>query len=169
MDTWQTYDDTVKGTLLGLLDEYVQNTHHLVYLNEMYNTNHYIHSNLTKEQKDLVALNDKARSNVYKAKQRYMGTVYGMYANRFWSSMIRASLFLGTLALLVYVVTREGILSQTTAIWLFGLVGVLALGWMALLVKDMQYRRKDDWNKYYFGTMQLRKSGSCPTARASSS
>lgn len=162
MTDWQAYDSQITTKVKELVDSYVQSTHYLVYLNEIYNTNQYINNNLSKEDDKLNTLSDKARNNVYKAKQRYLSKVYNTHAAKFRSGVLRTSLFMSLFVLTIIAFAILGYMNQNMASVIVVILVLFYLLWLWLLIKDMRHRRKNDWNKYYFGTMDTKKRGSCP-------
>lgn len=162
MNDWRDYDNSIVDKLKGLIDSYVQSTHYLVYLNEIYNTNSYIHANLSEEQSKLDTLHDKARNNVYKAKHRYLTKTYNMHANQFRTRLVHITLFMILFVLLIVALYYQDVVGEITTAISIGLILIVYVIWLWLIVKENNHRRKTDWNKYNFGTMTTRKRGSCP-------
>lgn len=139
--TEDTYDKTAS---------FQTTTDMLAQMNEAYNANRYIRSNLTAEHRRVARLDAEARKEMWKVRQRFLGTRYHTSYVRFKERVVLASMALTVVLMLLAALWRQG----TLWTWLFVvLVGLLVLAFAVLLIARLRrngMRRKMHWNQYYW-------------------
>lgn len=161
-DRVQTLDTTSKLTTFGgvqraqtddtsgKMASFQNMTDVLAQMNEAYNANTYIASNLSRERRRVQHLDNELRKEMWKARQRALGTQYRIEHQRFRLRVIMGTAVVTVLVLLLAAVWRQGRLWT----WLFfTLAAALLLVWgvgLALYMRRNAMRRRLHWNQYYW-------------------
>lgn len=135
------------------LSEYNEDTGFMIILNDLANVNKFANATVDSEMQRLQRLRTRATSDLMKSKSEYMQLTYAIDYQKFQISFIQVTFFfLILLSVALYYVQK-----QTEPNWyVFGTVAatlaVLYIFIIVIIFKNMQSRRKHDWNKYYFWT-----------------
>jgi hypothetical protein len=143
--------------------QYMKETGDMKMLNNLANVSAYVSGSVVKEYDRLSYLRERSFSNVHKMRQHYMLKQYDVYYTRFQSGVIQFSLFVACVCgfILMYTLKEENPMSNTVAFSIIASMVAFYLLVLIVFIKDMLTRRKDDWNKFYFASMDSDKSGSC--------
>jgi len=138
---------------------YMNDTEQYKVVNNLANVTNYVAESVDKEFGRLSTLRDKTFSNVHKMRQHYMLKKYDISYNQFVSGIVQFTLFTIVLCGLIYAYAIKPEPPITTTVAWGVIAGILTiyLFIVILFVKQSMMRRKDDWNKYYFGTMDQNK------------
>jgi hypothetical protein len=141
--------------------QYMKETQDMKMLNNLSNVSSYVSTSVTKEYDRLSSLKNKSFSNVHKMRQHYMLKQYDVNYNRFLSGVLQFTLFVSALCgfILLYMFHPVNPLSSNVGLGVIGSILVFYLVVLFFFIKDMQNRRKDDWNKFYFANMDNDKDG----------
>ena len=144
------------------IQKYLDETNKLIMMNDVLISNEYLNDTMTTEYNRVAKLSDRTRNTIYKTRASYMQKKYSIAYNNFVSGILQFTLFVFILCAICYAVWQQGVDEQLVAFWraplLLGGVAmilvVLYLFIVILLYKQYQTRRKDDWDKYYFSSME---------------
>ena len=160
-----TFDDVDKmeAYLKNRFQDYQQQTTNLVALNNLKNANNALYDNMSGEYNRTVNLREKSSSAVQKMRQAHIVKKYAIGSMFFWGNMIQFSMgFLIACAILVVMVFDPKIdLNKWVAIIASSILFLFWIVIFVLMVKENSMRRKDDWNKFYFPTKNIKDALSC--------
>lgn len=133
------------------INEYLDDTENIILLNDLANVNTFANSTVDKELQRLTDLRTRTGSDLIKSKTNHLSKRYTIDYNTFIISMVQFSFaMLLLLALVIYAFRIRNMFSLKVFYVLTGiLVSIYAVA-LVLMIKDIQYRRKDDWQKFYF-------------------
>ena len=131
--------------------QYLDDTGSVILMNDLANANKFSNLTVSNETKRLSRLREKSASDLVKSRSSYLSKQYTISYNRFLTSIVQLSFALVLIiAICVYCIIPTQILNLWTFGWIVGIVVALYIIVLILMIKSMQARRKDDWNKYYF-------------------
>ena len=145
------------------ISSYLDETNKLIMMNDVISSNEYLSTTMDNEFQRVSKLTDRTRNTIYKTRASYMQKKYSISYNNFVSGILQFTLFVFILIALCFAAWKQGVLEGgSTEIWrspiVLGAAGlilmVLYLFIVILLYKNYQTRRKDDWDKFYFSSME---------------
>jgi len=145
---------SLEQSFADLQQVYKDQTNQMAIVNDLANTSSYVTSTVDKEYDRLSSLKEKTYSSVHKMRQSYMLKKYDIAYNQFVSGIVQFTLFTTVVCTLIYTYKLTGGISDMVAYGVIGLIAVLYLIIVLVFVKQSLIRRKDDWNKFYFGSMK---------------
>jgi hypothetical protein len=155
----------IEGHFMQNVTDYIKQSQMLTSMNDLVNINSFVQDNMDKEYLRSNQLRNNTFNNVHKTRQYYMLRKYDIEYNKFLTKIIMFSFFVAIVCALIWCTTLDADikLNAKLAIAVISLVLAVYLLILVLLIKDMMLRRKDDWNKYYYGPSMNANgaSGSC--------
>lgn len=153
----------IEHVFIGKVQGYENDTLKQILYNDLANTNTFIENNVDREFNKLSSMRDKTYNAVYKTKQMYMLKKYEIAYNNFAKNVIQFSMFVAVVCALIMAAHYDPKVELNKKLAIAGVCIVLAVYLLILLlfVRKMMLRRKDDWNKFYFSSMDSKGSGSC--------
>lgn len=152
-----TYDqlNTIENKFLENAAKYVDTTKELVVLNDLVNVNRYMNTSMQDEVKRTKNLRDQTFNNVYRTKQSYLMKRYDIAYNSFVTHVIQFTLFVFILCGSLYATTLDPrfLFNKVVVSWIIGITVILYLAIILLLFRSVTQRRRDDFSKFYFGSM----------------
>ena len=150
----------IEQIFVSKIQDYQDDTVKQVLYNDLANTNKFITDNVDREHNKLNSMRDKTYNAVYKTKQMYMLKKYEVAYNNFSKNVIQFTIFVVIICSLIMGASYDPNISlnQTFAIAVVSVILAIYLLIMALFVRKTMLRRKDDWNKFYFSSMNSNKS-----------
>lgn len=147
------------------IQKYLNETNNIIMMNDVVTSNEYLNTTMDTEFQRVAQLTDKTRNTIYKTRSSYMLKKYQIAYNKFISGILQFTLFVAILLIACLAAWRQGLEipeNAKKALWqsptlLISCASVLVVFYLfivILLFKKYQSRRKDDWDKYYFSTME---------------
>lgn len=140
----------------------------LAQMNEAYNANRYIYNAVEGEKARLQRLDKQAKRDLQNAQQSYMMTQYGIRYRGFATGVMMFTTVATLLVLAPVSLWRAGVLSDTVAALVAGVLLFLYACVMVLLFRDVALRRSTNWDQYYWrsarssaGTADWGSSSAC--------
>lgn len=140
------------------LNRYEGETGVFLITSDLANNNDYISETLKTEQDRISNVQSKTVNNVYKSQQKYFQKKYVIEYNRFVSSVFK---YLILLCIIISIVTSyflKGVINKFVFTFTILILVIFTFLTIALYVKNLHTRRSDDWNKYYFQSMDSQSS-----------
>lgn len=134
---------------------YTTQTHEMELVNKLANVSDFMDASVSSEYSRVNKLRDRTYSNVHKMRHHFMMSKYDINYNRFVSGIFQFTLFTTIIGVSIFMMTmrQEDPMSMKTAGWVIGSIFILYILILIVFVKHSFKRRKDDWDKYYFGNM----------------
>ena len=152
-----SYDqlNAIENKFLENAASYVDSTKELVVINDLVNVNRYMNNSMQSEVKRTQNLRDQTFNNVYRTKQSYLMKWYDIEYNSFVTHIIQFTLFIFILCGSLYATTLDPrfLFNKVIVFWIIGIAVLIYLLMILLLFKSVTQRRRDDFNKFYFGSM----------------
>jgi hypothetical protein len=141
--------------------KFEQETGVFLVTSDLANNNNYIAETLKSEGDRISNLKNKTVNTVYKTQQKFFQKKYVIEYNRFIANVFK---YLIMLAIILSVITSYFLKgSISTFIFTFVVLTLIVFTFLviALYFKNLHTRRRDDWNKYYFQSMDLQVDNVC--------
>jgi len=136
------------------INEYESDTLNMIVLDDLSKANEFatltVDTNMDRLNKDLKT----ATNDLQKTKTKYMATIYEIDYQKFLINVIKLSLFFLVLTVGVYYLFANDSIGQTGFFVLLGIVWFIYIIFIIWMIKSLQMRRKDDFNKFYFFTKE---------------
>jgi hypothetical protein len=139
-------------------DTYMINTHFLNDFNEIHNSNEYLNNKTLYETQRLEGINDKLRATILKMKQELLLKRYTTEDYRVKTSILYASIVVACFLLILLIFYTKDELGKRLLTILSAIIIALFLTFVYLTVRYNSYRVETDWNKYYWGPLEKKKS-----------
>lgn len=152
---------SAESSLKNNIKDYLNETKQYIILNDLANNNDYVAQTLKGEMDKTEYMRDKTINTTYKTQQNFFQKKWTIDYNHFLSNILKFLIIIS-----IFVVTTIAFMKSETINKTIGYAIITCLVSLTSLVifvyfKNMQTRRKDDWNKYYFSSMQSDNSNSC--------
>lgn len=129
---------------------FITSTDVMAQMNESANANLYISNALSKESWRVAKLNKDAKKGIYKVRQEYTYYAFMIEYYRFMTGIILYTLVVTLLLLMLTAAWRAGRVPQPLFMIVVGVLLVVYCLSMIVMFKNTAYRRKYQWNKYYW-------------------
>lgn len=139
-------------------DSYMINTHFLNDFNEIHNSNEYLNNKTLFEIQRLEGINDKLRATILKMKQELLLKRYTTEDYRVKTSILYASVVVASFLLILVIFYSKDELGKRLLTILSVIIIALFITFVYLTVRKNSYRVETDWNKYYWGPLEKKKS-----------
>jgi nitrogen fixation/metabolism regulation signal transduction histidine kinase len=153
----------IQNSIVEDVQAYLIETSQAVILNDIYNTNDYVTETIYNEKKRTGGIKDKTASLINKTRQSYLQKKYSIEYNNFVSMCLQFTTFIVLIVAIMFTLLKQDKINNMVAYLISAIAILIFLIGVVLYVKNNQVRRKDDWNKYYFPSMNGSTSGSCAT------
>lgn len=154
----------LEGKFSDLQKQYTDQTNDMRIVNDLVNVSGFMNSSMETEYNRISKLRDKTVSNVHKLRHHFMMLKYDTNYNIFVSGIVQYTLFVMVICgLLISLNLRPKgeKLGKTFTAWLIGIILFIYLVLVVIFIRQSFKRRKDDWNKYYFGSMDSSSKAQC--------
>jgi hypothetical protein len=138
----------VSGKVLPLFNNMLMST---LMLNTSYNSTKYVADDVKAKQLDASIQEQRLRNNISKVRYSFIQKKYIVSYNNFISGCIQGAIIVFSISAILIGLWFQERISSTIAAIIIGIVVITYLIMVAVLVSNNMYRRKDDWNKFYFG------------------
>lgn len=139
-------------------DSYMINTHFLNDFNEIHNSNEYLNNKTLFETQRLEGINDKLRATILKMKQELLLKRYTTEDYHVKTSILYASIVVASFLLILIIFYSKDDLGKRLLTILSVIIIALFITFVYLTVRKNSYRVETDWNKYYWGPLEKKKS-----------
>ena len=143
----------IQNSIVEDVQAYLIETSQAVILNDIYNTNDYVTETIYNEKKRTGGIKDKTASLINKTRQSYLQKKYSIEYNNFVSMCLQFTTFIVLIVAIMFTLLKQDKINDMVAYLISAVAILIFLFGVVLYVKNNQVRRKDDWNKYYFPSM----------------
>lgn len=143
----------IQNSIVEDVQAYLIETSQAVILNDIYNTNDYVTETIYNEKKRTGGIKDKTASLINKTRQSYLQKKYSIEYNNFVSMCLQFTTFIVLIVAIMFTLLKQDKINNMVAYLISAVAILIFLFGVVLYVKNNQVRRKDDWNKYYFPSM----------------
>ena len=157
-DKVYSYDTIFENTS----QKYFDNTSSLFMLNDYGNANGYLNSLLNNEFVRMTSLQQKTSNQVQKTRVSYLMKKYRITYDYFVGNIFQFTSIIVIILAILFGFVKEDRITLTIGGILSIIIVLSFLIVLLMIVKNYQSRRKDDWNKFYFGQIQTSSSKTCP-------
>ena len=157
-DKVYSYDTIFENTS----QKYFDNTSSLFMLNDYGNANGYLNSLLNNEVVRMTSLQQKTSNQVQKTRVSYLMKKYRITYDYFVGNIFQFTSIIVIILAILFGFVKEDRITLTIGGILSIIIVLSFLIVLLMIVKNYQSRRKDDWNKFYFGQIQTSSSKTCP-------
>lgn len=146
-DDVQQVRDLVKTKVLPLFNNMLMST---LMLNTTYNSTRYITDDVQQKQEDATQKEQRTRNNISKVRYNYVQKKYIVAYRDFVSRCLQGAIIVTAFSAIVIGMWFQKTFSAVVALIIVGVIVSIYLLIIAVLVSHNQFRRKDDWTKFYF-------------------
>lgn len=157
----QVNDASYRAILFETLKTYLNETNQFVILNDLANNNTYVAETLRSETDRVDGVKEKTINTTYKQQNEFFQKKYTVKYNQFVRNIVKYLILLSIFIMVVTSYYLKGIVSKFIFALIVSISTVLSFIVILIYVKNIQTRRKDDWDKYYFSSMNTKDSSSC--------
>lgn len=157
----QVNDASYRAILFETLKTYLNETGQFVILNDLANNNSYVAETLRSETDRVDGVKEKTINTTYKQQHEFFQKKYIVKYNQFVKNIVKYLILLSIFIMVVTSYFLKGVVSKFIFTLIVSISSVLSFLVILVYVKNVQTRRKDDWDKYYFSSMNTNDSGSC--------
>lgn len=130
---------------------YLDDTGAMILMNDLANANKFAGLTVENEAKRLMRLKERSSSDLTKTRAQYLSKNYTIAYNKFLTSIVQLTFgLIIAIAISTYCLIPANFISIWVYAWIVTIIGVLYIIVIIIMIKNMQTRRKDDWDKYYF-------------------
>lgn len=140
------------------LNKYESETGVFLVTSDLANNNDYIAETLQNEKDRISNVQSKTTNNVYKTQQNFFQKKYVIEYNRFVANVFKYLILIGIVISIITSYFLKGVVNKYVFTTIVLTLIVFTFLTIALYIKNLQTRRSDDWNKYYFQTMESQSS-----------
>lgn len=144
----QEFKNAIENQLHQQISKYATQTEQLNNYNEIFNTNTYIHKELTSAEKGMRALTEKLKNKIYTSKQKTQAYEYEKNKLQFFHSLFVTSAFI-----VIVLITLAGasIAGQISTKFLYIVMGFSVSVYLFIVLSILysnSFRSHSDWNKF---------------------
>lgn len=145
----------IEGKFSELQKQYTEQTENMMIVNELMNVSDFMNESMSTEFNRISKLRDQTIGNVHKLRHQYMMTKFDTNYNSFISGIIQFTIFVLVICCLIITLSlaNQETFSLNTAFFIIGIVLFIYTTLVIVFIRQSMRRRKDDWDKYYFGSM----------------
>ena len=151
-----TYDDisTVESTFNKMERTYNEQMRVVEIANSTGAMSRLLNNSVATESERVNAVRNSSVNNVYKQRQSFMMTKYSSYYQRFLITLLQFTIVVTIVCCMIACMTyyEKYMLSWKAAGAIIGFILATYLLLIAMFYKQKLMRRRDDWNKWYFGS-----------------
>lgn len=133
------------------VSNYLDDTGSMILMNDLANANKFAGLTVENETKRLMRLKERSASDLTKTRAQFLSKNYTISYNRYLTSIVQLSFaMIIVVAISTYCLIPANIIGIWVYGWIIGIIAVIYIIAIIIMIKNMQSRRKDDWDKYYF-------------------
>lgn len=144
--------------LEGVVQTFNNDTNKQIVLNDLSNNNMYIAESLKKENEKFDNIGEKTTNNIHKTRAKFMEKKWAIGFNNFFATIFKFLFLLTICFFIAFSFVRKDKINKTLFYIVVSIVAILAAFVILLYFKSNQTKRRDDWNKWYFSSLNTQSS-----------